>query len=311
MKAVLCSECFQNYGLRLEAIGLGIKSSSICPSCKSTSGRKLERRHLQKLIDRFFILGTVPHGVGGYASILHYNEELDVDEVEFDARTAHDWNLIKQHTGGALFFYGPPLWRVGVTEHYDEPNVVSDKTIADIVEKLSVKTLPKGTKTFRIRKNVAPAVVMNPREYDLPPAGIVREYGRFDDANLQVLYTSPSLPVCLHECRTLITDDILVATFEAMTDLQVADLTANYDQSPESPYENLRYFFNGIFLAGFITDSFFTTVGQEPVSQNFCFFADALQSQRLGLHSLNRLHLETVSYSYALGPNFSTDQPVL
>jgi RES domain len=333
MKALLCSECFQNYGVRLEAFGVGIKSSLICPSCKSTNGRKLERRHLQKLIGRFFELGTVPHGVGGYASILDYRPSLDVDEVEFDAKTAHDWKLIKQHTGGALFFRGPPLWRVGITEHYDEPNVVSDETIVDIVDKLSIKILPKGTKTFRIRKNVPPAVVMNPPQYELPPANPVREHGRFDDANLQILYTSPSLPVCLHECRTVITDDIIVATFEAMADLRVADFTADYNQSSVSPYESLRYFFNGIFLTrdasvydiarriascvrqrlnvdGFITDSFFTTVGQEPVSQNFCFFPSALTDQKLGLHSLNRLHLETVSYSYVLGPNFSTDQPI-
>jgi hypothetical protein len=57
---------------------------------------------------------------------------------------------------------------------------------------------------------------------------------------------------------------------------------------------------------GFISDSFFTTISQEPISQNYCFYPEALSTKKIQLQSLNRLNLETVSYSYVLGPNFST-----
>jgi hypothetical protein len=319
MKFALCSDCFSNNGLRLEAAKIGVRATSKCDVCGSRDGRKLSRKTLEKLTARFFMRGTVPHGVGGYASILHYDPDTEGDEVELDERTTHDWELIKKHIGGRLFFYGPPLWRVGITEHYAEPNVVSDKTIADIVKKLSIKTIPQGTKTFRIRKNIEPKNVLKESQYDVPPPHIERVYGRFDDSNLHVLYTSPSLPVCLHESRVVITDDVFVATFSAATDLRLADLTSNYNQDAQSPFEDLKYFFNGVFLTrdetiygiarriaatiketfavdGFITNSFFTTVSQEPVSQNFCFFSEALTNKMLVLDSLNRLHLETVSY---------------
>lgn len=215
MKFVLCSDCFLNNGLRLEASKIGVRTSSKCAACGSTQGHKLGRNALEKLTTRFFVNATTPHGVGGYASILQYNPEFDGDDVQFDEKTAHDWYLIKAHIGGRLFFYGPPLWRIGITEHYEEANVVSNATIAEIVSKLSIRALPRGTRTFRIRKNIEPSNVLKETEYDVPPPNIKRTYGRFDDGGLEILYTSPSLPVCLHEGRVLITDDIFAATFEA------------------------------------------------------------------------------------------------
>lgn len=121
----------------------------------------------------------------------------------------------------------------------------------------------------------------------------------------------------------------MMCTSQPLRRVQLADLTENYNQIPHSPFEDLRYFFNGIFLSqdgttyeiarrialrikqeldvdGFISNSFFTTISQEPVSQNYCFFPEALSTKRIQLQSLNRLHLETVSCSYVLGPNFST-----
>jgi hypothetical protein len=235
MKFILCSDCFTNNGLRIEAAKFGIRSGASCPTCGSQSDRKLTRNNLHKLTSRFFVTGTIPHGVGGYAPILNYNPERAQDEVELDHDIERDWALIKSVIGGSLFYYGPPLWRIGITEHYDEPNVVSDQTITEIVQKLSVKTLPRGTRTFRIRKNIDSAEVQNSTQFGLPPVEAKRDYGRFDSREHEILCTSPSLPVCIHECRIIITDDVYVATFEAHTDLNLADLTTNYKQEPTSP----------------------------------------------------------------------------
>lgn len=333
MKFPLCSECFRNSGLQAEATKIGLRIGSKCGGCGSTNGSKLDRKRLEKLSVRFFEKGTIPHGVGGYASILQFNRVNGEDEVPLDNKTEHDWKLIKEHIGGRLWFHGPALWRIGMTEHYDKPNVVSDETISAIIPQLSIKTVPAGYQTFRIRKNIAPQNVLEPSEYGMPPPGVTIEHGRFDSPTLSLIYTSPSISVCLHECRVAITDDIFVATLEAQTPLRLADLTKDYDQHPATPFEDLKYFFSGICLSretyeiarriaaairndpsvdGFIYDSFFTTVSQEPISQNVCFFPEAMNDGKLSIHSLNRIHLETVHYSYVFGPTFSTayDEPL-
>jgi hypothetical protein len=57
----------------------------------------LGRKQLERLTDRFFVTATTPHGIGGYVSILQYNPDRILDEVNFDDETAHDWALIKDH----------------------------------------------------------------------------------------------------------------------------------------------------------------------------------------------------------------------
>ena len=37
----LCSDCFKDQGLKLDAIAIGVESNTICPNCGSTIGRKL------------------------------------------------------------------------------------------------------------------------------------------------------------------------------------------------------------------------------------------------------------------------------
>jgi hypothetical protein len=126
---------------------------------------------------------------------------------------------------------------------------VTDATIAKIIQQLSIKSIPKGTKTFRIRKNLEGGNSLDASQFGIPPVDIKREHGRFDHKELSLLYTSPSLPVCLHESRIAITDDLFVATFEAKEDLQLANLATDYNQKPASPFEDITYFFNGISLA--------------------------------------------------------------
>jgi len=42
MEIVLCSDCFQDSGLRLDAEGLGIATDGTCPVCRSEKGMKLD-----------------------------------------------------------------------------------------------------------------------------------------------------------------------------------------------------------------------------------------------------------------------------
>jgi hypothetical protein len=247
VQQVLCSECFENEGIRVEADGLGTPSRESCQNCGSTRGKKLDLEKLRRLAYRFFVQGTIPHGTGGYVPILQYDErsdDEDDDDIGMLEETIADWNLIKRHIGGRLFNNAPDLWRLGITDHYDDDLNVTEGTISGIVKQLSIREVPAGSKTYRIRiRRDEDASMLPSSEYDAPPATVKRAYGRFDDDKTPILYTSPNVEVCLHETRIVLTDEIYVATLVATQDLRLADLSGGYDQTPATPFEDLRYFF--------------------------------------------------------------------
>jgi len=41
MEIVLCSDCFQDPGLRIDAQGFGADTDGTCPVCRSDTGKKL------------------------------------------------------------------------------------------------------------------------------------------------------------------------------------------------------------------------------------------------------------------------------
>jgi hypothetical protein len=161
---LLCSECFQDEGLRIEAEHIGHASGDVCPTCRSTTGMKLDLQHLEKLNHRFFVQGSIPHGVGGYVPILQFNPESTGadDQITMRETTWSDRRLIGRYVNGRLFFYAPALWRLGLTEHYGDGETVSDEIISTIVTQLTIRVFVRGSKTYRIRKN--PASSLRPSE---------------------------------------------------------------------------------------------------------------------------------------------------
>lgn len=57
--ALLCSDCFHDEGLRLDAKQIGISSKDPCPSCGSVTGSKLTRQIVRELCYRFFVRGSI------------------------------------------------------------------------------------------------------------------------------------------------------------------------------------------------------------------------------------------------------------
>jgi hypothetical protein len=55
----LCSDCFQDRGLHLDAKQIGVADDSTCPSCGSSTGRKLNPELIKELAYRFFVRGTL------------------------------------------------------------------------------------------------------------------------------------------------------------------------------------------------------------------------------------------------------------
>lgn len=66
---IICSDCFKNEGLRIEAERLGIKSDRPCSHCGSTEGAKFSTGTLETLLRNFFVAGSVPPNVGGFAPL--------------------------------------------------------------------------------------------------------------------------------------------------------------------------------------------------------------------------------------------------
>jgi hypothetical protein len=59
-KVLLCSNCFENEGLRLETQRQGTSDGSECPNCGSTDGAKIDLESLNAVVDNFFVFGTKP-----------------------------------------------------------------------------------------------------------------------------------------------------------------------------------------------------------------------------------------------------------
>ena len=73
-KILLCSDCFQDYGLKLQAQKVGIiNDNAPCNCCGSTSGKKLSGELVQELASSFFVRGSVSKQKFGAAPRIQFN----------------------------------------------------------------------------------------------------------------------------------------------------------------------------------------------------------------------------------------------
>lgn len=81
--AVLCSKCFINQGLRLDAARIGVEQEGVCPHCGAVDGRKLDKELVETLAFRFFVRGTYHRTTYGGAPVVQMNEhhygKTDID----------------------------------------------------------------------------------------------------------------------------------------------------------------------------------------------------------------------------------------
>src|SRR5271154_7095498 len=71
---LLCSDCFNDEGLRLDSVRIGERDESACPNCGSKSGAKLTEDLVSALAHRFFVWGTIQRGQYGAAPIVQFNK---------------------------------------------------------------------------------------------------------------------------------------------------------------------------------------------------------------------------------------------
>jgi hypothetical protein len=245
---VLCSDCFQDEGLRNEAIRRGHEASSACPNCKSKDGQKLDLSTLNSLVHDFFVWGTLYRCEYGAAPTVAYNEFQETS-INVPPWLVSDLQLIEKALGVGFFYYGPRLWMVGEVEPLLalQDETTKPSVIERIISEYPVATMSAQEIFYRLRKD--PAKPADLAEYDSPPAEFAGG-GRLDSQSFPVMYGSQDLQICVHECRVTAEDNLFVATLGPKRDLKLLDLAHLLPEEEETEFESLDMAVHMLFLAG-------------------------------------------------------------
>lgn len=246
-RVVACAECFRDVGLRLSARNIGLARSSRCPNCGSVADRKLTRAQLEQLAYRFFVWGSLQRAEYGAAPLLQSNH-LRKSDIDVGSQLREDIRIFENAIGAGFFYYGPRLWMIGEVEPLKALQTAAgrDAVLRRIVHEYPRVSLLEEDKFFRIR--VSPYNQADPAEYDSPPLHLAGT-GRLDSADWPVLYGSPDLEVCLHECRVAAEDENYVATLQPCRELRLLDLSHLLEEDV-SEFESLDMAVHMLFLAG-------------------------------------------------------------
>jgi RES domain len=248
MEPVLCSNCFSDQGLRLDAERIGEAGVFDCPNCGDRSGRKLTRDRVGALTQRFFVWGTLHKSDYGAAPIVQFNEHQKTS-ITTSRWFERDIKLIGNTLGVGFFYYGPRLWMVGEVEPLKalQKEQSREAIIQRIVQEYPSVLLDESRLFYRIRK--APKLPEDEAEYDTPPAEFLGA-GRLDSRSLPVMYASQDLEVCVHECRFTAEDELYVATLSPTRPLKLLDLSYLLPEEHVTEFESLDMAIHMLFLAG-------------------------------------------------------------
>jgi hypothetical protein len=245
---ILCSQCFQNQGLRLDAEKIGMDDSAPCKNCGSRVGRKLNSPSIAALAHRFFVRGTFHVCDYGAAPIVQFNEHRATD-INMSPWFEADLHLIEKAIRVGFFYYGPRLWMVGEVEPLKAlENPETRKEVLDRIMKMYPETALKAQNVF-YRLRIAPATPEDPAEYDSAPSALGGT-GRLDSAALPIMYASQDLQVCIHECRVAAEDELFIATLAPARSLRLLDLSELLTEENATEFESVDMAVHMLFLAG-------------------------------------------------------------
>jgi hypothetical protein len=248
MNVVLCSNCFIDQGLRLDAERIGDTDDSACPNCRERSGQKLTTDRVRALAHRFFVWGTLHKCEYGAAPIVQFNQDQKTS-ISTSSWFENDIELIGKTLNVGFFYYGPRLWMIGEVEPLKALHEEQSRPaiIERIIKEYPTIQLDESRLFYRIRK--APKVPTDAAEYDSPPTEFLGR-GRLDSAALPVMYGSQDLEVCVHECRVAAEDELYVATLSPARSLKLLDLSDLLSEKHVTEIESLDMAVHMLFLAG-------------------------------------------------------------
>lgn len=247
---LLCSDCFHDEGLKIDAYKIGIDNNDKCPKCKSTSGNKLTKELIQDLCYSFFVRGTILKLDYGGAPLIQFNSQhFNKTDIDVSSWLVEDVKLIEQAGEIGMFYYGPRFWMLGEVEPLKSLQKENERN--EIIEKIlteyPVRELTDNEYFYRLRLN--PKVPHDFCEYDTAPDEYLGK-NRFDDIGFPVLYGSPDIDLCIHECRTTVEDNLFMAKLVPTRKLNVLDLSVLLDEEGVTEFESVDIAIHFLFLAG-------------------------------------------------------------
>lgn len=323
---VLCSNCFNDAGLRIESEKIGRKLLSVCPNCTALNGHKLTRGDLQELLVTFFWNGSFYRSEFGGASRIVSNPDRYKDsDVIFPPWLESDATLLQDVLKVGLFHYGPPLWRFGEIEPLKE--LRSKKTRMKAAMRL-IKDFPTFVAgpefpIFRLRTGIPEGLEANENQYDSPPNQYLGS-GRLDQENFPVLYASQNLEICFHECKITLPQETFVCHLRPDRPLSLLDMRAEIENDGPTEFESrnlaIHYLFSSDRVSyditrsvaaaaanngyeGIIYPSYFSSWKPEKI-YNVAIFGRPIGDGRLKVMGINRAFIRQASYEYTLGPLF-------
>lgn len=245
---LLCSNCFVDEGLRIDAAKHGLQQDGDCPNCGSPDGGKLTKIDIERLAWRFFVSGTTIRCEYGAAPVIQCNSyHYGKSDISPSRWLINDVKLIEDAAKIGFFHYGPRLWMVGEVEPLKalQDPVTRPHIIDRVVKEYPERSIAKSTKFYRLR--VSPQRPDDPVEYDSPPVATAGK-GRLDSLGFPVMYASQDIDICIHECGATAEDDIYVATLFAQRDMRMLDLTQVLEEDA-SEFDSLDMAIHMLFLA--------------------------------------------------------------
>jgi hypothetical protein len=248
-RPVLCTACFTDHGLRMDADRIGIVHALPCPNCRKSGTKKLTPDLLKVLASQFFVRGSVRRFSYGSAPLVQFNE-LRFQDGNYIGPSwlRKDIELISEKGGIGFFHYGPRLWMLGEVEPLKDLQDVGKRNalIERILKEYPERTLPTGEMMYRLRVNPKNPAAAD--EYDSPPDELLGR-GRLDSPAQPVLYCSQDIEGCVHECRVTVEDELYLALLKPTRDLRLLDLTAVLHEEHVTEFESLDMAVHMLFFA--------------------------------------------------------------
>ncbi|MCK9207960.1 MAG: RES family NAD+ phosphorylase [Salinivirgaceae bacterium] len=338
----ICSNCFNDEGLKLDAEKLGIEDNGLCLNCNSNDGKKLDLKSIETLAHKFFVKGTLFRTEYGGAPLIQFNDKQKTS-VKFSDWLQNDIKLFEKILKIGFFHYGPRLWMIGEIEPLN--SLISENERAKIISRILNEYPTKVLSTLDIfyRLRVNPQNPSDYSEFDSPPQ---TNNGRMDSEDLSILYGSQDLEVCIHECRVTIEDELFVASLIPKRELRMLDLTELIEENV-TEFESLDLAVHMLFFAqkhsydicrdiaikikeagydGIIYSSYFSLLrtgampfdtvygisirrlpnykqyAKSQIIQNIALFGRPINEGIVNVKCINKLSLNRVIYDYHFGP---------
>lgn len=321
---VFCSRCFEDEGLRYYSEKIGRTSLRACPACGRSDGFGITESQVDEIAERFFVDGTVSHGVGSYSPVFRIGGDPPSHEPDLLDHTLRDLKRIRIRSELVLHFRSPKFWQIGLTYHWDHDDngnfIVSKEQAKRATDACQKAILRKGSTIYRAGLGLKDEKLFDEDQYD-SPKNTKKNFDRFDSSDFRIFYSSSTIETCLHEVRLSIHDPISIASLEVRDDLNLLDTTADADNYSGDEFDNPAHFFRGLAYStsthketqqisrviaaagydGFLDRSYHNSLLQRD-GHNVALFGRPISEGKLQVRSINTVFISKLSVEYQLGP---------